>query len=691
MQPHSPNALRRAIDVRRPCFTPPTPQLSVSGCGRSRAVAGLVLVFAATANAQLVTVTTAADVIDINPQTATIQDLPGPDGKVSFSEAMIATNNTPGPQTIGFAIPRSEWSLQFVLPGRAVLTSSVGYYFRAFDAVTIDGTTQTAFTGDTNPAGWEVAFYGVELFLNADDCTLVGIDSSSVSVSGARGSIVGNTGTMNISLFGGGNSRIQGNRCGTIKIDRSDANVVVGNTAQRLRVLGFGSASPVLGNRIGGPTLAERNFFTGYGTWNSEGLPAGAAVQLFANADTVIENNWIGTTEDGMAQGNPACNMGIDFEGSNRGVVVRDNLIAGILGQGRGPHYAGQVFGWAVYFAGDASDIELRGNTIGLDASGAPTLGSVWGIEVGHASRGTFRDIRIGGDGPGDGNVIAGHRFNGVTVGNGADGVRLRGNSIHGNAALGIDLVPTGFGFGPTPNDPLDADTGGNGLQNFPVLATAASDGAHVRLTGTVHSTPASTFILEFFASPSCDGSGHGEGQVALGATTVTTNGNGDAVFSAVLAASAPVGWVATATATAEPSGATSEFSMCLPIGGMRCQPDLGFQGPGTATATLCGPGLAAGQNSAYDVTGAPADGPGALLVSRTGLGNVPIFGGTLVSFLGYAAHLMVVADGDGHLRVDVAGFPPPALDLVLQAVFLDASLPQGIAFTNAMLARFGQ
>jgi hypothetical protein len=81
-----------------------------------------------------------------------------------------------------------------VLPGRAVITSTVGSYFRAYDTVTIDATTQTAFAGDTNPAGNEVAIYGNQLYLNADNCTLVGFDSTSVSVTASLGLIQGNTG-----------------------------------------------------------------------------------------------------------------------------------------------------------------------------------------------------------------------------------------------------------------------------------------------------------------------------------------------------------------------------------------------------------------------------------------------------------------------------------------------------------------
>ncbi|MBK8975561.1 MAG: right-handed parallel beta-helix repeat-containing protein [Planctomycetes bacterium] len=640
---------------------------------------------------QLVTVTTAADVIDVDPATATVADLPGPDGRVSFSEAMIATNNTPGHQTVGFAIPRSEWILQFALPGRAVLTSTVGYYFRAFDAVTIDGTTQTAFTGDTNPDGAEVAFYGVELYLVADGCTLTSIDSSAVTFSGRQGLATGNTGTMNLTLFQGGGSRVEGNRCGTIKIDRSNDNVVIGNVAQRVRVLGFGPAAPARGNRIGGPLVAERNHLTGYGTYNSEGLPAGATIQLFATSDTLIENNWIGTSVDGMAQGNTAATMGISFEGSNVGTVVRDNLIAGILGQGRGPHHAGQLFGWAIYMTGTGSDVDIVGNTIGLDASGNPSLGSVWGIDVGYAGRGTFTDVRIGGPSAGDGNVVAGHRFVGVVVGNTCTDIRLQGNSISANGGLGIDLVTDAWVLGPTPNDPLDADSGGNGLQNHPVLDRARTDGAWAELGGSLHSTPGRTFTIELFSSPTCDPSGFGEAARPLGTTQVTTDAAGNATFQLTVAATVPVGHVATATAIAEPGGATSELSACLPFAGWVCQLDLGAQGPGSAIASLCGDGLRAGQRSRFAVQGAPSGAAGAALVSVDGRPDVALLGGTLVSFTGFVAPLSMTADGSGRAGLAVDGLGPPTFDLVFQAVFLDAATPHGVAFTNAVRARFGR
>lgn len=70
--------------------------------------------------AQTITVTTVADIRDAG-YSATVATLPGPDGLVSFAEAMIAANNTPGRQTIGFAIPAGQ-----LTAGRAVVQTGGG-------------------------------------------------------------------------------------------------------------------------------------------------------------------------------------------------------------------------------------------------------------------------------------------------------------------------------------------------------------------------------------------------------------------------------------------------------------------------------------------------------------------------------------------------------------------------------------
>lgn len=119
------------------------------------------------------------------------------------------------------------------------------------------------------------------------------------------------------------------------------------------------------------------------------------------------------------------------------------------------------------------------------------------------------------------------------------------------------------------------------------------------------------------------------------------------------------------------------------------CQVDLGFHGPGEAIVTLCGDGLNEGQVSSYDIAGAPSSAPGVLFVSQPGFGHVAVSGGTLVSFGGFAAQVPIASLPGGNLSLVVPGLAIP-FEVVLQSVFLDLSLPRGVAFTNAILAEFG-
>ena len=72
----------------------------------------------------------------------------------------------------------------------------------------------------------------------------------------------------------------------------------------------------------------------------------------------------------------------------------------------------------------------------------------------------------------------------------------IRGNSIFDNEGVGIDNMAGGSPDGVTPNDPGDVDTGGNNLQNFPVLSSVTT-GATTRIQGALHnSIPSTVFDL---------------------------------------------------------------------------------------------------------------------------------------------------------------------------------------------------
>jgi hypothetical protein len=142
-----------------------------------------------------------------------------------------------------------------------------------------------------------------------------------------------------------------------------------------------------------------------------------------------------------------------------------------------------------------------------------------------------------------------------------AENNSILGNAIDDNIGLGIDLgrilvnpftqQETLDGLGVTPNDVGDGDMGANGLQNFPVLASATLANDMLVVEGTLNSMPSEKYYVEFFASA---GGSDIEGKTFLGGQVVTTDMNGDApLFFDVPLMVTPVepGQVITATATA--------------------------------------------------------------------------------------------------------------------------------------------
>ncbi len=155
----------------------------------------------------------------------------------------------------------------------------------------------------------------------------------------------------------------------------------------------------------------------------------------------------------------------------------------------------------------------------------------------------------IGGTEPGAGNVIA---FNaggaGVRVGGRAKWVSVLGNSIFSNGGPGIE------GGDPGPNI-TKADIGSTQVQ------------------GSFSGSANTEYRIEIFSNHSCDPSGFGEGETFLGFATMKTDPAGNGTFSATLSRALAVGDVLTATATSsnvmtDPNRVnTSMFSHCVVAG----------------------------------------------------------------------------------------------------------------------------
>ena len=80
------------------------------------------------------------------------------------------------------------------------------------------------------------------------------------------------------------------------------------------------------------------------------------------------------------------------------------------------------------------------------------------------------------------------------------------------------------------------------------------------RILGTMNGQSGKSYTLEFFASPTIDLSGFGEGEVYLGQATVSLGAACSTNFTATLTKLVNASWVITATAT-DTNNNTSEFS----------------------------------------------------------------------------------------------------------------------------------
>ncbi len=273
------------------------------------------------------------------------------------------------------------------------------------------------------------------------------------------------------------------------------------------------------------------------------GTGGGGAGIVAQGSGNVIEQNFLGTDISGTSA-QPNRNDGVFVDGPF-------NLIGGPTPATRNVISGNSRYGIILSGAATTQN-SILSNLIGTNEAGtAAVANTVAGIHINGAS-GNY----VGQAGS-SGNLIA---FNGtlnthagIQVVNG-DRNAIQSNAIHSNLGLGIDLNANGV----TANDSNDADAGANGLQNFPLLTAAFTNGGTTSVGGTLTSTPNTTFRIEFFSNAACDASGSGEGQTLVGSTNVITNAAGTVNFTASVTASS----ILTATATG-PSGNTSEFSAC--------------------------------------------------------------------------------------------------------------------------------
>ncbi|MBK8946637.1 MAG: right-handed parallel beta-helix repeat-containing protein [Ignavibacteriae bacterium] len=475
-------------------------------------------------------------------------------GHGSLRQAIINANNTAGSDTIIFKIP-----------GNGVHTiQPFSELPEITDPVLIDGFSQPGSSPNTNPI-----FQGCNAYLNIElDGTNAGIADGLIISCGnsvVRGLIINNFSIGNgILLTNVGHNIIEGNYLGT---NYNAISIAKNNYGVRI----FSD-----GNLVGGTEASARNIISGNDV-------CGVSVE---GNNNLVQGNFIGTDITGLNSLENQSGVLV----YNKYANVSGNKIGGTLTEARNL-ISGNQRGIVI---SSAVNSKVEGNFIGTDISGTNSLPNtdqgihllgdslnvIGGTESGSANliSGNFGNgilIESANNNTIEGNLV-GVQFNGtnplgnkkagimITRGNASDttclGNRIVCNHINHNDSLGINLDGGNENTNDvTFNDAGDNDIGSNDLQNYPVLTQIEVDIATF-VTGSLNSTPNTTYRIDFYSNPVGDPSGYGEGQTPIGWTEVTTDANGNVDFYVSIGTVVPAGHVITATTT-DPVGNTSEFS----------------------------------------------------------------------------------------------------------------------------------
>jgi hypothetical protein len=301
-----------------------------------------------------------------------------------------STDPSPVATTITFNIPTSDSGYSsstgvFTVKPTALLPA-LG------NGTTIDGSSQTTFTGNTNANGPEIALDGSNyIVLGADPFNFF---SPGLILRAANCTIKG----LTIQNF---------NERGIEILQGTDPN---------------GSAAT--GNIIGGTTAVERNVISGNATY-------GIGIHDSTTTGNFIRGNYIGTNQSGTtAQANAIAGVVI-YSGAHGNTVGgtaagAGNVISGNINHG--------------VFIGDAGSNNnlVQGNKIGLNAAGSAAIPNGTGIEITAGAQANT----IGGTTTGARNIVSGNTFDGISINdlNDITAVGTRNNLIQGNF-IGVNAV----------------------------------------------------------------------------------------------------------------------------------------------------------------------------------------------------------------------------------------------------------
>ena len=400
-------------------------------------------------------------------------------GPGSLRQAILDANGTPGFDTIAFAIPGA--GVHTITPAAVLPALS--------EAALLDGYSQPGASENTDPVATNAV-----ILIELDGSAIGGVGLSVSPNGGAtiQGLAINRWGTP-VHSFGGGGNVFRGNFVGT---DPTGAFAQPNNG-------GVNMGAP--GERVGGTAPGDRNLISG-----NAACCLNTAIGLGSNG--LIQGNLVGTD----ATGTRAIPNGIGILASSAPLTI------GGTASGAGNVISGNGIG--IFLSQSNTNNVVQGNRIGTTADGSGPLGNGDGIQMNLGGDTTT----IGGFDPGEANLIAYNANAGVYVtGNGGSKNAIRGNSIHDNGGLGIDLGTPAQLQRPAGRrrrrqraartSPSPSPSSTSGRRAPAARGSSASSTARPRRPSTSTSTPippCAKFPREL-----------AEGQVYLGSSQVTTDG----------------------------------------------------------------------------------------------------------------------------------------------------------------------
>jgi hypothetical protein len=458
-------------------------------------------------------------------------------GAVPGAGNVISTNFGYGVHLVGVGATRNLIEANYigVAPGGGYIFGN-GDPGNHLDGIRIEEAPDNQIGGPTTADGNVISSnVGAGIYITGNDATGNNVLNNIIGLIASGEAVLGNgeAGVADYSpgtMIGPGNV-ISANLLGVYISGSGATGVVVQSNLIGTDIAGAAD----LGNAQEGVRIDSASGVTVQGNGEGSQVISGNGIGISINGalstGNLVEGNFIGTDQLGEH----------DRGNSNEGVLIEgspNNTIGGITGATRNLISTNH---WGIRLDGAAATGDLvEGNLIGTDLTALLPLGNeVNGVIV---SNGASSNT-IGGTGADQSNTIDFNFQAGVDVASGTANSILS-NSIYLNGQQGIVL-----------------GAGANHSQVAPTLTGASGGGNTSNIQGSLASLDNTSFLIQFFNSPTPDPSGFGQGQIFLGSTNVTTNATGHASISFDLSSGVPLGYWVTATATNLSTGDTSAFS----------------------------------------------------------------------------------------------------------------------------------